>query len=438
MKTLHLLMNRRYQIVLLLALTGSSILLSCKKENTEAPVLQPLKLSYTGSSDALTEGRYAIRLLQNGDYTCFTGGSIYAPINNITSSINTDVYNHKTAMWTRYGLSVKREYYAAAVLNNKLVMAGGINPNSTFSSVADVFDLATGQTIPAVLSQARAYFAAAGAGNKILFGGGSPSNDKVSSRVDIYNTQTGQWTTDTLSLARTNLAAGAIGNKIVFAGGVAINSSHQGYYSDRVDIYDTQTGQWTQATLSQPRYQDMKIVTAGNKLLIAGGATTTNYETVDVYDVQTNLWTTINLTGNTLNYMLACSSNSQIFFTTCSGSAANFTKLHIYHTANGQLNTIQLPVPVRSSAIAASGNKVVISAGIMSDTLTRKVFVYDTQSGSFDTTSFNLPEKRVSVTAAVAGNKILIAGGLGNNEMPSGPQQQLTNFKKVSVFELRH
>jgi hypothetical protein len=428
--------NRQPAILFFAAFILSAVLYSCKKDKNENPSNQQKQLSYTGSSDALSEGRGDIQVLQTGPYTAFIGGSVLSLPATQTRSSNTDVYNQQSGSWVRFGLSVKREKYAAAALNNKLVIAGGYTPNLTYSSVADVFDLTTGQTTATNLSQQRANLAAAGSGNKILFAGGAPANSKVSARVDIYNTQTGQWTIDSLSLARVNLVAGAVGNKIVFAGGLAINSSNQGYYSDRVDIYDVQTGQWTQATLSQPRFNQgfVKIIAAGNKLLIAGGATTLNYETVDVYDAQTNRWTTINLTGNALFYFLAGINGSQIILT--SGTNFHFEKLNIYNTANGELNTVPLPLRMRGSAMNVIGNKVVMHAGILNDTVTSKLFVYDMLTKNFDTTSFSLPEKKGGVAAAAAGNKILFAGGI-MDETPPGQPRRVTNFKTVSVVELK-
>lgn len=431
--------QRKAAALLYVATVITALFTSCKKDDGGSSFPGGAKkLTYTGSTEALSEGRSNMQVYQTGNYTCFTGGVIYSLPVSTTGSINTDVYNKQSGAWSRYSMSIKRDYYAAGALNNKLLIAGGTMPNYGYSKVVDVFDLATGLTTITQLSEPRSYLAAAAAGNKILFAGGYlDGNNKVSARVDIYNTQTGQWTIDSLSLARGLLSAGAVGNKIVFAGGVAINNSNgQGYNSNRVDIYDVQTGQWTQATLSQPRsaYNAISVITAGNKLLIAGGATTSNTETVDVYDAQTNLCTTINLTGNTLTYMLACSNGEQIFLT--SGSTFLYTHLHTYNAQNGQMNVVPLPVPIRISAMTVAGNKVVIAAGIIDYQYTDKVFVYDTQTRLFDTTGFKLPKKKINVTAASAGNKLLFAGGV-IDEQPAGQPRRVENFKTVSVFELK-
>lgn len=439
MKNLFSKTMKQYVALLYAALVISVLFASCKKDNNSGtkPDL-PKKITYAGSTDPLSEGRSDMQVYQTGNYTCFTRGSIYSLPNNTSWSSNTDVYNKQTGSWSRFGLSVKRDKYAAAALNNKLLIAGGVNTNNTYSAVTDIFDLATGQATTTQLSQPRGLFAAAGAGNKILFAGGHLANNKVSARVDIYNTQTGQWTIDSLSLARSQLVAGVVGNKLVFAGGVAQNSNGEGYYSNRVDIYDVQTGQWTQATLSQPRitYYPTKVVTAGNKLLFIGGAVSPNYETVDVFDAQTNQWTSINLTGNTLFYSIACTNGSHVFITSGSGTTFYFTRLHIYNAQTGQVNSVPLPEPIRGLNMAAIENKVVIAAGIIDNQYTDKVFVYDTQTGLFDTTGFKLPQRKIDVTAASAGNKFLFAGGVIDEE-PAGQPRRVENFKTVSVFELK-
>ncbi|MBX2933404.1 MAG: hypothetical protein KF825_04110 [Ferruginibacter sp.] len=425
--------------LLYVAILYITLLASCKKDNGGSSFPGGAKkLTYTASTEALSEGRFNMQVYKTGNYTCFTGGEIFSLPNNKTFSSNTDVYNKQTGSWTRFGLSVKRDKYAAAALNDKLLIAGGINSNFTYSAVTDIFDLATGQATTTQLSQPRGYLAAAGAGNKILFAGGHQANNKVSARVDIYNTQTGQWTIDSLSLARGQLVAGAVGNKLVFAGGLAQNSNGEGYYTNRVDIYDVQTGQWTQATLSQPRttYYNAKVLTAGNKLFIAGGATTTNSETVDVYDAQTNQWTSFNLTGNTIPYYIACTNGSQVFITSGSNTTFNYTRLHIYNVQTGQVNSVPFPEPIRGLGMAAIENKVVIAAGIIDNKATDKVFVYDTQTGLFDTTGFKLPQRKFEVTAASAGNKLLFAGGV-IDEQPAGQPRRVENFKTVSVFELK-
>jgi autotransporter-associated beta strand protein len=99
--------------------------------------------------------------------------------------------------------------------------------------------------------------------------------------VDIYDTATGLWSTASLSQARDDLSATTAGGKVFFAGGRT-----QGVYSNVVDIYDTATGLWSTASLSQAR-NGLSATSAGNKVLFGGGWTGSVYSNVvDIYTLQ--------------------------------------------------------------------------------------------------------------------------------------------------------
>ena len=55
--------------------------------------------------------------------------------------------------------------------------------------------------------------------------------------VDIYDADTGQWSTDTLSQGRYWLCGTTVGDKAVFAGGFFRDTGGTGYDSNVVDIY---------------------------------------------------------------------------------------------------------------------------------------------------------------------------------------------------------
>jgi hypothetical protein len=100
---------------------------------------------------------------------------------------------------------------------------------------------------------------------------------EYSSVVDIYNTTTSTWVSSSLSQPRSNLAATSIRNLALFAGGftgVGISEKvvyyPQGNYSAVVNIYDSVSGKWTIASLSQAR-ANLTATTVGNLALFAGG-----------------------------------------------------------------------------------------------------------------------------------------------------------------------
>ncbi|MCP3918834.1 MAG: hypothetical protein GY711_25075 [bacterium] len=98
------------------------------------------------------------------------------------------------------------------------------------------------------MSVARSNLAATSLGNRAYFGGGvfSGTNHDV---VDIYDGATRTWSTASLSGRRHDLAAASAGGKVLFGGGMTGTS----VYSNRVDIYDTQTGVWSMNELSLAR-----------------------------------------------------------------------------------------------------------------------------------------------------------------------------------------
>ncbi len=125
--------------------------------------------------------------------------------------------------------------------------------------------------------------------------------------MDIFNTGTGSWSTATLSQPREYLAAAAAGNDVVFGGGW---NDANGGPSNAVDIYNTSTNTWSTATLSQPRY-GLAAAAAGNEVFFAGGATQSddsgdsnvvdilhlpNYPTISSSSVY-NLWAATTVSG---------------------------------------------------------------------------------------------------------------------------------------------
>lgn len=116
--------------------------------------------------------------------------------------------------------------------------------------------------------------ALAAAGGKILFAGGaSPAPQACGmATVDIYDTATGSWATAQLSEARLNAGVAVLGNRIFFGGGIvpSINGSTCAIWnfmfdrSSAVDIYDASSNTWSTAQLVRARCATG--ATAGNKV----------------------------------------------------------------------------------------------------------------------------------------------------------------------------
>lgn len=136
------------------------------------------------------------------------------------------------------------------------------------------------------LSKARSRMALATIGSKILFAGGldvniggviSPGNPLIiggaHSIVDIYDTVTGTWSTAQLSEPAYGKAAVTVGNKVLFVGGYTFTLQPNGKSlvgsCGAVDIYDALTGTWSSSRLRVPR-SGIAAVACGNKAYFLG------------------------------------------------------------------------------------------------------------------------------------------------------------------------
>jgi len=110
--------------------------------------------------------------------------------------------------------------------------------------------------------------------------------------VDIYNTQTGEWSLTEISEPRCGLASAVVGDLAIFAGGILESTAT----SNRVDIYNFTTGAWSTDSLSQARAW-ASATTLGNKVVIAGGVSSIDVPSarVDIYDYLTGTWDTASL-----------------------------------------------------------------------------------------------------------------------------------------------
>jgi hypothetical protein len=91
---------------------------------------------------------------------------------------------------------------------------------------------------------------------------------RYSNVVDLYDSGTGRWSTAQLSQARGYLSATSVGTVAIFAGGWADDDDPE--FSDVVDLYDSETGRWSTAQLSQAR-PVMSATSVGTVAIFAGG-----------------------------------------------------------------------------------------------------------------------------------------------------------------------
>jgi hypothetical protein len=268
---------------------------------------------------------------------------------------------------------------------------------------------------------------AAAAGSKVLFAGGL--DESLSKVVDIYDAVEKKWSSSILSEARSNIAAASNADKIVFAGG---HTAHG--LSDVVDIYDIRTAKWSTARLSEPR-APASVLTAGPFLFFDPGRIDGDIHSsvLDIYNTKTNQCSKLTLPGNRIR-VISCSNNKLAVFAFgedyLTGQA---TQLCLFDLQTGRSVFKALPAPFYSEfSMGVIGDYVLMAGGIRMGRYHRNVLAYDMGTDRIDSTTYRLPHVTWAASSALAGGKILFAGGLSFSAASSP-----TNHRTIGVFELK-
>ena len=203
------------------------------------------------------------------------------------------------------------------------------------------------------------------------------------------------------------------GNKLLLAGG-STTSDVYNPVSD-VDIYDFGTQSWSTAHLSTAR--SAVAVTAGNKIFFVGGVGPGFYGTtrVDIYDASTNTWSLSDLPSPaSVVYSYAVVEN-KVFFATGTPYGG---KVDVYDTSTGLWSEIDLPEQVQFVTATTVGNKVYFAGGLVNppaNNLLSVVNIYDDATGTWSTTS-SLSQPIEAMASIYVNGKIYWAGGgIGND-----------------------
>ena len=268
-------------------------------------------------------------------------------------------------------------------------------------------------------------------GTKIFFAGGAMTGAH-STTVDIYDTASGSWSTANLSQSkRDGMVVATVGNKIFFAGG-----GDNDWYdiTSRVDIYNTTTNTWSVAELSSPR-KYMAAATLGNKVFFAGGSfwNMSDYEEgsniVDIYDNTTNTWSVQFLSEGRYD-LTATVVGQKIYFAGGDRDMRTISnRVDIYDGVQGTWTSTQLTTPRASHGSIAFGNKVFwaggrntsfYSGGILSGTIE----IFDDASGS---STFECMIPKAFVNAVKRGDNLLFFPGNYNSNTYSGRTFEIYN-----------
>ncbi|MBE0648971.1 MAG: T9SS type A sorting domain-containing protein [Bacteroidales bacterium] len=252
--------------------------------------------------------------------------------------------------WTYNTLSQAKGRMGVAVNGTKVYFAGGAdNANNPLSEI-EVYDVESESWVTPpqfALSVARMHPEGVTCGPLVIFaGGGNMINFQMFDEVDIWNTETEQWSMASLATPRVFLSAVSNGEQALFAGG----NNLAGAAYNVVDIFDRTTGNWTISSLSQAR-SGMGAAVAGDLAFFAGGyldPTSTVTNRVDIYHFSSGTWTQETL-SEARGFLTAATVGNKVLF--AGGTRADNTPSDIVDIYN--VETLQWEAPATLSEARA-------------------------------------------------------------------------------------
>ncbi len=191
-----------------------------------------------------------------------------------------------------------RRALAAAMLDGRVYASGGWSGEVTQLATVEVRDPNSGRwRASPPMAVARSQHGMIAADGKLWVVGGWSATAGLVPTVETWRPDAPAWTTVThLPTPRREPAVAVLGRWIVVAGGFnGINDGDMEGYSDRVEAYDLDSGQWrTLAPLPTPR-RGLTMVAFGNMLYALDGfAGDGGYlNRVERYDPRADRWTTL-------------------------------------------------------------------------------------------------------------------------------------------------
>lgn len=219
--------------------------------------------TWSKSSEFLiTPREHGATLIAASNRIFYVGGSQSDPPDHFAVIPDVDIYDITSNTWSSTALSAGGTEIAGAVINNKVLFAGGLRADEIKlakpSPIVDIYDLSSNSWSIASLGEARADISAVTANGKVYFAGGSAGINAIngflgaSRHVDIYDEATATWSVSLLAAERTKMAGIPVGNKIFWAGGLG---DMEGWRGD-VEVRDINTASSMQTCLNQQKYWD--------------------------------------------------------------------------------------------------------------------------------------------------------------------------------------
>jgi hypothetical protein len=237
-------------------------------------------------------------------------------------------------------------------------------------------------------------------------------SDFVSNCATLYDADTGQLSLITPPGIAMNPGLGiGIDGKALFT--ESYDPTIQGL-SPAVDIYHSDTGLWSTASLSLGR-TDMAVVGVGDMAIFAGGSLTVDpsapSSAVDIFNAATNQWSISSLPFAADNMLGSSTGNDAVF--------SDGKHIQILDTVTSQWTSIALPLARTEFSLVAVGGYAIVAGGYYTDRRgvnhgVNSADVYDIASGSLSTVAIS--QGSTGIHGTTVGSKALFVAGQGNSK----------------------
>ena len=173
--------------------------------------------------------------------------SVYEANNFRYCSKSINMYNVDTEKWSLSRITTPHSCFGMTVVNNQLVIVGGMVEMVPLIVTDKVYTLAGKEWIDfATLISPKASPTAVGVKSLLLVVGGSDNKDEVKSDVELLDTATGQWQGCTsLPEPQVRLMSAIIGNTLYLMGGSgAKHHPSQAAFSISLDSLESNILEW--------------------------------------------------------------------------------------------------------------------------------------------------------------------------------------------------
>jgi hypothetical protein len=207
-----------------------------------------------------------------------TGGDVIGPLvgggGGNTSLSAAELYNPTNGTWTTTGsLHTAREYHAATLLPNGLVLAdGGLGISTNVLASAELYNPSNGVwTTTGSLNSAREWHRATLLPNGLVLADGGEGTSGVLASAELYYPATGGWTnTGSLNGVREHHTATLLPNGLVLADG---GEGSSGSVLTSGELYNPDLGSWTwTCSLNTNRAWHTATLLPNGTVLAAGGS----------------------------------------------------------------------------------------------------------------------------------------------------------------------